>query len=250
MSHRDVVRDVLARLARGEFSLEQALERLTHLPYEDLGFARLDHHRALRTGLPEVVYCESKTPQQLREIARAVAARGDLLATRAADEAAAAIRAVLPDAVHHEIARVVAWRHPDRRDEPPREHAIVVVSAGTADLAVAEEAAVTAEFLRNRVERIYDVGVAGLHRVLDVRARLAAADAVVVVAGMDGALPGVVAGLAGRPVVAVPTSVGYGAALGGLAALLTMLNACAPGVAVVNIDNGFGAACFASMLRR
>ncbi len=244
------LRDLLARVERHEISPADAQAAITaqlrDLPFEDLGFARVDHHRAIRTGFPEVIFGMGKTPAQIATIAARIAARGQtLLVTRASEAAFDAVRAVVPDAVWHADARLIAR---PRDDVPPGLGTVVVAAAGTSDLPVAEEAAISAEVMNNRVDRIYDIGVAGLHRLLSEQARLSAARVVIVVAGMEGALPSVVGGLVQAPVIAVPTSVGYGAAFGGLAALLGMLNSCAPGVAVVNIDNGFGAACIASQI--
>lgn len=220
---------------------------LRDLPYENLGFARVDHHRALREGFPEVILGMGKTPDQVAAIAAHLIARSDrLLVTRATPDAYAAVLEVVPDARYHELARVITV---DRRDACPRP-GVAVLCAGTADLPVAEEAAITAEMIGSGVERIYDVGVAGIHRLLDSLPRFRAARAIVVVAGMEGALPSVVAGLISQPVIAVPTSVGYGASFHGLAALLGMLNSCAAGVSVVNIDNGFGAGYIAAMINR
>jgi NCAIR mutase (PurE)-related protein len=231
---------------RGSLGEEEALERLRTLPYEDLGFARIDHHRALRTGYPETVYCSGKTPEQVATIFERMAARhACVLATRATTEHAAAAREVVPQAVYHPVARAITV---GLETLGPGRPGIAVVSAGTSDLPVAEEAALTARIFGHAVVRIDDVGVAGLHRLLGTLPELTAARVLIVVAGMEGALPSVVAGLVRAPVVAVPTSVGYGASFGGLAALLTMLNSCAPGVAVVNIDNGFGAGRLAAMI--
>ena len=227
--------------------METAVERLRDLPYEDLGFAKVDHHRALREGFPEVVLGMGKTPAQVAAIAARLAERsGRLLVTRAGPEHAAAVAGVLPDAVYHETARAITLQ----RQPVERRPGITVVCAGTSDLPVAEEAALTAEMLGNAVARIADVGVAGVHRLLHRLPELRAARVLVVVAGMEGALPSVVAGLVATPVIAVPTSVGYGASFGGLAALLGMLNACAAGVSVVNIDNGFGAGYMAALINR
>ena len=221
------------------------LAELRSQPFEDLGFARVDHHRAVRQGFPEVVLGLGKTPDQIAQIAERIAARGaPLLVTRASQEAWEAVRAAVPGVLYHELALAITLP----RDLPRGHGTIVIASAGTSDLPVAEEAAVTAEVMGNDVVRIYDVGVAGIHRVLAERTRLESARVIVVVAGMEGALPSVVAGMVNVPVIAVPTSVGYGASFGGLAALLGMLNSCANGVAVVNIDNGFGAGCMASMI--
>jgi pyridinium-3,5-biscarboxylic acid mononucleotide synthase len=221
------------------------LEELRRQPYEDLGFARVDHHRAVRQGFPEVVLGLGKSPAQIAEISARIASReAPLLVTRASAEAWEAVRARVPGAEYHELARAITLRKP----LPHASGTIAIASAGTSDLPVAEEAAVTADIMGNDVVRIYDVGVAGIHRVLAERERLAAARVIIVVAGMEGALPSVVAGLVNVPVIAVPTSVGYGASFGGVAALLGMLNTCANGVAVVNIDNGFGAGCMASLI--
>ncbi len=241
------LRELLMRVQRGEVPVDAALETLRDLPYEDLGFAKLDHHRELREGLPEVVLGTGKTAAQVADIAAHIADRsGRLLVTRATGEQVAAVMTRLPDAVHHADARVITLE----RETVTRVPGVAVLCAGTADLPVAEEAAVTAEMMGSAVERHYDVGVAGIHRLLDRIDRLRAARALVVVAGMEGALPSVVAGLVDTPVVAVPTSVGYGASFGGLAALLGMLNSCAAGIAVVNIDNGFGGGYLAALINR
>jgi NCAIR mutase (PurE)-related protein len=226
---------LLDQVAAGDVTPSAAADRLSAAmraqPLEDLGFARVDHHRASRQGFPEVVLGLGKTPDQIAAIAAAIAGRGhSLLVTRASGAAFEAVKARVPDAIYHDLARVV------------------IAAAGTSDLPVAEEAAVTAEVMGNTVDRLYDVGVAGLHRLLREHDRLAAARVIVVVAGMEGALPSVVAGLVSVPVIAVPTSIGYGASFGGLAALLGMLNSCANGVSVVNIDNGFGGGCIASQI--
>ena len=223
-------------------SVEHALGRLRTMPFEDLGFASLDHHRALRQGFPEVVLCEGKTTAQILSIARALLTKGGpFLATRVEPAVARAIRRLDARAHYHEEARVVAIHSAGHTAEGH----VLIVTAGTADVSVAEEARVTAEVMGSRVERLYDVGVAGLHRLLGRKERLFDAQVIVVVAGMDGVLPSVVGGLVDCPVIAVPTSRGYGASFGGLAALLTMLNSCAAGVGVMNIDNGFGAGCLA-----
>jgi len=231
-----------------EAAQEQLLQVLRQKPYEDLGFARVDHHRTSRQGFPEVVFGQGKTPPQIAAIARRIADAGhNLLVTRASPEAFAEVLTVLPQARHHELARCITL---DAGNTPAGRGTILVAAAGTADLPVAEEAAVSAEIMGNTVDRLYDVGVAGLHRLLAVRDRLEQADCLVVVAGMEGALPSVVGGLVGVPLVAVPTSVGYGASFGGIAALLGMLNSCAPGITVVNIDNGYGAGVFAARVAR
>ncbi|MGE0354554.1 MAG: nickel pincer cofactor biosynthesis protein LarB [Gemmatimonadales bacterium] len=232
---------LLADLAAGRVTPAAALERLRHFPFEDLSFARLDHHRALRQGLPEVVYCEGKTVEQVVTICdRLASGGGGFLGTRVTEAQAAALQARFPAARWNRLGRVVHLAG----TEPPGAPAgtVLVVCAGTSDLPVAEEAAAVGEAIGLGVDRLADVGVAGLHRLLSAREQLVRASVVIVVAGMEGALPSVVGGLVRVPVVAVPTSVGYGAAFGGLAALLGMLNSCAAGVTVVNIDNGFGAA--------
>ena len=239
---------LLEEVKQGELSVQLALEQLRSLPYEDLGFAKVDHHRSLRKGFPEVIFCPGKTLEQIVDIVGRLAASGDIvLATRAEPAVYEAVRRAFPYAEYHAAARAVVLRH-ERAFDPVG--CIGVVSAGTADLPVAEEAALTAELMGGRVERIYDVGVAGLHRLLDSRDKLFQARVLVVVAGMEGALASVVGGLVPSPVIAVPTSIGYGAHFGGLAPLLTMLNSCATGVAVVNIDNGFGAGYMAALINR
>jgi hypothetical protein len=246
---RERLRQLLKRVSAGKVTVQQALEELRLLPFEDIGFARIDHHRELRTGWPEVVLCQGKTPKQVAEIVRRLSRAGSVtLATRAGPEVFEAVRAAVPGAVYREEARIVVVRR--RPARPRRQHSVAVVCAGTADIPVAEEAAATAEEMGQGVARIYDAGVAGLHRLLEHREKLLSAKAIVAVAGMEGALPSVVAGLVGAPVIAVPTSVGYGASFHGLAPLLAMLNSCAPGVAVVNIDNGFGAGFLASLIAR
>jgi pyridinium-3,5-biscarboxylic acid mononucleotide synthase len=250
MTSNKLLQELLDRVARGDVETADALEHLVEAfrarPFEDLGFAKVDHHRAIRQGFPEVVLGLGKTPAQIGAIAKEIVSRGStLLVTRASPDAFDAVRAVVPAATYHVDASVITYR---QQDVTPGKGAIVVASAGTSDQPVAEEAAVTAELMGNTVERIYDVGVAGLHRLLGERHRLAAARAIIVVAGMEGALPSVVSGLVSVPVIAVPTSVGYGASFGGIAALLGMLNSCASGVSVVNIDNGFGAANIASLI--
>lgn len=222
------------------------LQVLRQAPFEDLGFARIDHHRSVRQGFPEVVFGPGKTPDQIAAIAeRIVAAGHNLLVTRTTREAFAAVSHRIPDAAFHDSARAITRR---TADAPRGKGMVLVIAAGTADLPVAEEAAVCADIMGNPVDRLYDVGVAGLHRLLAEHARLASARVIIVAAGMEGALPSVVGGLVDVPVIAVPTSVGYGASFGGLTALLGMLNSCANGVSVVNIDNGFGAAAIASSI--
>lgn len=244
---REAIRQLLEAVSEGRVPVEDAVARLRTLPYEDLGFARVDHHRALRGGAPEAIFCQGKTPEQVVAIAQRLAEHHpNVLATRASDEVAAALAASGLPCRHHADARLVVVR-PEPVDGIGL---IVVAAAGTSDLPVAEEAAIVAESLGNRVERVYDCGVAGLHRLLDQLPLLAEANAIVAVAGMEGALPSVIAGLIDRPVLAVPTSVGYGTSFNGLAALLAMLNSCAAGVSVLNIDNGFGAAHQASQINR
>jgi NCAIR mutase (PurE)-related protein len=244
------LRALLARVASGAVDLAEAehhvMEALRARPFEDLGFARVDHHRATRQGFPEVVLGLGKTPAQIAAIAAEIAKRGStLLVTRATPDAFAAVRATIPAATYHADAAIIALR---QHDVTPGKGKILIVSAGTSDLPVAEEAACTAELMGNDIERLYDVGVAGIHRLLGERAKLHSARVIIVVAGMEGALPSVVSGLVSVPVIAVPTSIGYGASFGGVAALLGMLTSCASGVSVVNIDNGFGAANIASLI--
>ena len=244
------LRALLDQVETGAVTPEAAhgriLQFLRHGPYEDLGFARVDHHRSIRQGFPEVIFGPGKAPDQIAAIAeRIVAAGQNLLVTRTTGEAHVAVSRRLPAATFNEIARTITLR---TSDPPAGRGTIAVAAAGTADLPVAEEAVVSLEMMGNTVDRLYDVGVAGLHRLLAVHDRLTTARVVIVVAGMEGALPSVVGGLVDAPVIAVPTSVGYGASLGGITALLAMLNSCASGVSVVNIDNGFGAAAIASSI--
>ena len=237
---------LLTQVQRGLTTPEAATAELARLPFEDVGFAKIDHHRSLRTGMPEVIFAAGKTPAQVADIFMRMAATGvSVLATHASDEAYEAVKAVVPEAEHHAMAKIIALRR-----QVALRGRIAVLCAGTSDLPVAEEAAVTAEVLGAAVDRVYDVGVAGLHRLLSQADVLSRAQAVVVCAGMEGALPSVVGGLVAVPVIAVPTSVGYGAAFSGLAALLGMLNSCSPNVTVVNIDNGFGAGYVATMIAR
>jgi NCAIR mutase (PurE)-related protein len=239
------LRDLLEAVANGSQSVEGALAELRHLPYEDLGFARVDHHRDLRDALPEVVLAEGKTPQQLARIGVSLVDKsGRLMVTRLDREGFRALQASVADAEYHELARVATVD----REPRPLIPGVCIACAGTADLPVAEEAAITARMMGNEPLLISDIGVAGIHRLFDQLPRLLEANVIVVVAGMEGALPSVVAGLVAAPVIAVPTSVGYGASFGGLAPLLAMLNACAAGVSVVNIDNGFGAGYQAGLI--
>jgi pyridinium-3,5-biscarboxylic acid mononucleotide synthase len=244
----DEVRRILERVRKRTIAPEVAMRRLRLLPYEDLGFAKVDTHRQLRRGFPEVIYGEGKTVAQILSIVGKVSSsRQPVLVTRVGPEVFRRIRARHPRARHHRVARMVTLQPRREASRRPR-RGVLVVGAGTSDLPVAEEAAVTAEALGNRVERVYDVGIAGLHRLLDHRAALLAARVIIVVAGMEGALPSVVAGLVDVPVIGVPTSVGYGTGMGGVAALMGMLNSCASGLLVVNIDNGFGAGYAASVI--
>lgn len=243
------LRQLLRRVANGRLGAAAALDQLRHMPYEDLGFAKIDQHRALRRGVPEVIFGEGKSAEQIAAIGARVAAAGTtLVVTRLDPEKARAVRRRLRGLAYHPEARVgtIARRLPVVRGHGP----VMVISAGTSDLAVAEEAAICAELFGNRVVRLYDVGVAGIHRFTANLARVRTASVLIVVAGMEGALPSVVAGMTDKPVVAVPTSVGYGSAFGGVTALLGMLNACASGITVVNIDNGFGAAFAATLINR
>ena len=244
----ETLRQLLSDLAAGQTTVDDALRRLETLPFEDLEFACLDHHRALRCGFPEVIFGQGKTPAQIETIfAKLAATRGNVLATRISPEAAERLRARFPDAVYHELARAFTLR---QNPSPTASGLVTVVCAGSSDLPVAEEARVTAEIMDQPVRTLYDVGVAGLHRLLAHSEELRQANVLVVVAGMEGALPSVVGGLVKAPVIAVPTSVGYGASFQGLAALLAMLNSCAAGVSVVNIDNGFGAGYQAALINR
>ncbi|MBE0448100.1 MAG: nickel pincer cofactor biosynthesis protein LarB [Actinobacteria bacterium] len=246
--HDGNIRQILEDLRSGKVDVDEAYGRLKDLPFTDLEFAKVDNHRALRKGFPEVIFCQGKTSEQIKDIAATILKRGSaLLATRADQAAYEAVKSIDSEAVYHPQARIITVdKRPNRRGLGN----IAIISAGTADTPVAEEAAVTATMLGAHVERIFDVGVAGLHRLLTFHGRIASAKVIIVVAGMDGVLPSVVGGLASCPVIAVPTSIGYGAHFGGLAPLLTMLNSCASGVAVVNIDNGFGAGYLAALINR
>lgn len=246
--NRNTLLDLLAAVERGDVTPADASERLASLPFEDIGHTRIDHHRALRSGLPEVIYAAGKSPEQTSEIfARMAAAGSDVLATRADKATAVRVLETVPEAIHHLQARAITLRQSKERTVCGH---VAVVCAGTSDLSIAEEAAVTADLFGARVTRLYDVGVAGLHRLLAVHEQLISANVIIVCAGMEGALPSVVGGLVGVPVIAVPTSVGYGASFHGAAALLGMLNSCSPNVTVVNIDNGFGAAYTATLIAR
>ncbi len=245
---REELLEILRGVREGRLSVDEAASRIALEPVTDLGFANVDQHRELRKGLPEVVYCEGKPPGTVGPIVRSLAERstGNIILTRASEEVFREVREHLPEAEYHPLARMVTVRR--RKDAPVGK--VVVVTGGTADIPVAEEAALVAEISGNRVERLFDVGVAGIHRLLSRTEVFQGAHVVVVVAGMEGALASIVGGLVSCPVIAVPTSVGYGASFGGLSALLTMLNSCAPGVAVVNIDNGFGAGYLAHLINQ
>ena len=240
--------DLLTKFKEGEIALDQAVDGLRHLPFESLGYATVDHHRAIRQGFPEVIFGQGKTPEQITGIAgRLLERSSNLLITRTNRGVFERVQQVAADAVFHDACGAISVR----RDQANRGRgSVAIVTAGTSDIPIADEAAVTAEIMGNRIERLYDVGVAGIHRVLSHRELLQSAKVVVCVAGMEGALPSVVGGLVGVPVIAVPTSIGYGASFGGVAALLGMLNSCASNVTVVNIDNGFGAGFVASLINR
>jgi hypothetical protein len=248
MNHQDLTR-ILEQVRSGKLGVEKALARLKQMPFEDLGFAKIDHHRALRQGFAEVVFARGKTPAQVAGIVRGLlrpsGGRHSVLVTRAGRAAFAAVRRIARGAKYFPLSGAITI---ERDARVTGKGLVLIVSAGTSDIPVAEEALVTCRVMGNRAEAIYDVGVAGLHRLLEHRARMSEARVIICVAGMEGALPSVVAGLVGIPVIAVPTSVGYGASFGGVAALLGMLNSCASNVSVVNIDNGFGAGCVASVI--
>jgi len=246
--NREAIRKLFEEVRKGKLSPDDAVDRLRHLPFEDLGFAKVDHHRTLRVGMPEVIFGEGKTPAQVTQIFARLARHGtNVLATRVSEGQFAAVKKKVPAAEYRDLARAIVLR----RDKRVYGKGIVaVVSAGTSDIPVAEEALTTAEIMGNNVEHLYDVGVAGIHRLLANRDVLSRARVVIVCAGMEGALPSVVGGLVGVPVIAVPTSIGYGAAFKGMAALLGMMNSCASNVSVVNIDNGFGAGYVAALINR
>ncbi len=242
------IRDILEKYKTGELEMVEALSHFTKRGIEDMGFVNIDTDRLHRTGLPEVIYSAGKTTEQVRLIAERMYQKGiDILATRASEEIFEAVKTVVPGAVYNSLAKTIVYKH---REEDAGKGYIAVVSAGTSDLPVAEEAVETARFLNNKVETIYDVGVAGIHRLFNKWELIRNARVIIVVAGMEGALASVVGGLVDKPVIGVPTSIGYGANFQGLSALLSMLNSCAAGVSVVNIDNGFGAACQASLINK
>lgn len=243
------LQNILNQVAEGKMDTQEAMEHLKDLPFQDLGFANIDQHRNIRIGQAETVYCEGKTPEQVAAIIDKMREKNStVLGTRASSEIFQHVKAIVPEADYYAEARMIVVN--GNKEELFTEKTIAVITAGTSDIPVAEEAAITAEAMGNPVDRIYDVGVAGIHRLLSKLDRIRAANVIIVVAGMEGALASVVGGLVGKPVIAVPTSIGYGASFGGIAALLTMLNSCAAGVAVVNIDNGFGAACLASRINQ
>lgn len=244
----EVIKDMLVKVKNGEIEIDEAMKHLKKLPYEDIGFAKIDQHRNIRNGYPEVIYSQGKTINQIKEIVgKLIPTNNNIMATRADMNIYKGILEVADDAVYYEEARIVAIK---RKETAKPKGIIAVITAGTSDIPVAEEAAVTAEIMSNNVNRIYDVGVAGIHRLLSKADQLMNANVLIVVAGMEGALASVVGGIVDKPVIGVPTSVGYGANFGGLSALLTMLNSCAGGVGVVNIDNGFGAGYLASIINK
>ncbi len=250
------IKTLLAGFKAGKIPLNKVMNKLKDLPYTDLGFARIDGHRTLRKGFPEVVYCQGKTHSQIEAIADNILKEEDtLLLTRATEEIYKRLKAKYPALRYNDAAKVIYLKkrpslREDTRGNPKGKGLVLIITGGTGDIPVAEEAAITLEVMGNRIEKLYDVGVAGIHRLLDKNELLRKSSVLIVVAGMEGALASVVGGLVSKPVIAVPTSIGYGASFQGLAALLTMLNSCAPGVAVVNIDNGFGAGYFASLINR
>ena len=245
--NEDILSKILTSFQSGDLSLEEVMDKLKILPYEDLSFAKIDHHRAMRQGFPEVIFCQGKTVNQVTEImGHLVRHNRNILATRATAAMYEAVLELVPDAKYHELAKLIyVQREPVNSDD---ERFILVMTAGTSDIPVAEEAAITAEIMGNKVERIFDVGVADIHRLFSQQQMMEKANVLIVVAGMEGALASVVGGLVAKPIIAVPTSVGYGANFNGLSALLCMLNSCAAGISVVNIDNGFGAGRLASII--
>ncbi len=246
---KDFIREILEEVKQNKLSVDEALEKLKTLPFEDLKFAKIDHHRYLRRGFPEVIFCSGKTISQITDIAKSLWEKSNfLIATRASHEIYEAIKKVTPEAVYYPEARIVVAGKCKKINHP--EKIILVVTAGTGDIPVAEEAKVTAQMMGNRVETLYDVGIAGIHRLFQNLGLVRSANVLIVVAGMEGALPGMVAAMVDKPVIAVPTSIGYGTNFGGLSALLSMLNSCSPGIAVVNIDNGFGAGYLASLINQ
>jgi NCAIR mutase (PurE)-related protein len=248
--YKEKIKEILLDVRHHKIPVEKGLKKLEHLPYENLGFANIDHHRALRKGFPEVIFCQNKSPEQVAKIFKKMSKYHDVLATRASKEIYELVKKDVKSAEFNETSKTIIFRHIRRRNFKAKNKTILVVSAGTSDLPVAEEAAVTAEMMNNKVERLFDVGVAGIHRLLSNKKKIASSNVLIIVAGMDGVLASVVSGLVKKPVIAVPTSVGYGASFKGIGPLLTMLNSCSPGIAVVNIDNGFGAGYFASLINK
>lgn len=242
------IEEILYQVKEGKVEVDDAMKSLKNLPFEDLGYAKIDHHRSLRNGYPEVIYCEGKATEHVVGIVEKMIKRcSNILATRATREVYEAVKTIAHEAQYHELARIITIK---QQEIVNSKHKILVMTAGTSDIPVSEEAVITAEMLGNTVERLYDVGVAGIHRLLSNVDKINEASVIITVAGMEGALASVVGGLVDKPVIAVPTSVGYGANLGGISALLTMLNSCASGIGVVNIDNGFGAGYLASTINR
>ena len=242
------MKKILEDYKAGKVGLEDVLEKMKSLPYEDLEFAKIDTHRALRKGFPETIFCQGKTTPQIIKILEVMVKRDhSILATKANKKIFTAVKKIYPDAEYNELAKTIVIK---REQLKPKKGKILVITAGTSDISVAEEAVVTAELMGNKVEKAYDVGVAGVHRLFDIKDRIFDANVIIVIAGMEGALASIVGGLTASPVIAVPTSVGYGASFKGIAPLLTMMNTCAEGVVVVNIDNGFGAGYFASLINR
>lgn len=243
------IKEIMLDIKRNNIAVDEAIRKLKFLPFEDLGYAKIDHHRALRKGFPEVVYCKNKTVKQVVEVVKSLAKnKATVLATRATKEMFNAVKKNIKNAEYSKNSKTIIINKKNKISQSKNK--ILVITAGTSDINVAEEAAIVAESMGNEVGRLYDVGVAGLHRLLNNKNKIEDANVLVVVAGMDGVLPSVVSGLFGKPIIAVPTSIGYGASFKGVAPLLTMLNSCSPGVVVVNIDNGFGAGYFASMINK
>jgi pyridinium-3,5-biscarboxylic acid mononucleotide synthase len=242
------VEKLLKDVKNGNTTIEEALDVLKNFPYTDLGFARIDHHREMRTGYPEIIYCAGKSVDQVTEIVKVMSEReNNVIGTRASREMFDAVKSILPDTVYYPVARIISVQK--KKPSIPKTR-IAIITAGTSDMPIAEEAAITAELLGNNVLRIYDAGVAGIHRLVDKLPEIRGCRVIIVIAGMEGALASVVGGLVDKPVIAVPTSVGYGANFGGISALLAMLTSCSTGVTVVNIDNGFGAGFSASMINK
>ncbi|MBN2539006.1 MAG: nickel pincer cofactor biosynthesis protein LarB [Deltaproteobacteria bacterium] len=246
--NKETIKKLLEDVKDDKMSIDTAARMLIDLPFTDLGFAKIDNHREIRTGYPEIIYCAGKTEEQVVAIIREMLKKGSsILGTRADKKIFEAVKAICPEAEYHDVARIITVR---KKEIKLTDTYITVITAGTSDIPVAEEAAITAQMLGNRVERVFDVGVAGIHRLFASLDVITGAKVIIAIAGMEGALASVVGGLVDKPVIAVPTSVGYGASFGGLSALLSMLNSCASGTAVVNIDNGFGAGYFASMINK